>query len=107
MHLEQEGYENILTAENGQKAIEILHQGDNIKTVSLILCDIKMPNINGIDAVDAFKEIVPNTPVIVVTGYEDSEIEAYMNKKGIKGYLVKPVEKQKLITCVKRVIADG
>jgi YesN/AraC family two-component response regulator len=107
LHLEREGYENILTAENGQKAIEILNQGDNIKNVSLILCDIKMPNVNGMDAVDEFKKIVPDTPVIIVTGYEDSEIEAYMNKKGIKGYLVKPVEKQKLITCVNRVLADG
>jgi two-component system chemotaxis response regulator CheY len=107
LHLKREGYENILTAENGQKVIEILNQGDNIKTVSLILCDIKMPNVNGMDAVDKFKKIVPNTPVIIVTGYEDSEIEAYMNKKGIKGYLVKPVEKQKLITCVNKVIADG
>jgi two-component system invasion response regulator UvrY len=66
-----------------------------------------MPNINGIDAVDAFKEIAPNIPVIIVTGYEDSEIEAYMNKKGIKGYLVKPVDKQKLIACVSKVMADG
>ena len=86
--------------------MEVLRQGDNSKTVSLILCDIKMPNINGIDAVEAFREIAPNTPVIIVTGYADAEIATYMIKKGIKGYLVKPVEKQKLIKYVNRVLAD-
>lgn len=76
-------------------------------TVALILCDIRMPIIDGIEAVDSFKEMAPNIPVVVVTGYADSEIASFMNKKGIKDYLVKPIEKQKLIDCVKKFIAAG
>jgi YesN/AraC family two-component response regulator len=107
LHLEQEGFKEILTAENGEKGIEILCEGDNMDTVSLILCDIRMPIINGMVAADNFKEMAPNIPVVIVTRYADSEMAAFMKKKGIKDYLVKPVEKQKLVDCVKKVIVAG
>ena len=78
LHLEQEGFKEILTAENGEKGIEILCEGDNMDTVSLILCDIRMPIINGMVAADNFKEMAPNIPVVIVTGYADSKMAAFL-----------------------------
>lgn len=107
LHLEQEGYDTLLEAENGEEAIKILRSEDNMVFVSLILCDIRMPKVNGVEAIDFFKKEAPGIPVIVVTGYPDAELAAYLMKKGVKDYLVKPVEKQKLIDTVNKVIAEG
>ncbi len=107
LHLEQEGYENLLEAENGEVAIKVLREGDNMLSVSLILCDIRMPKVNGVEAIDFFKKEAPGIPVVVVTGYPDAELAAYLMKKGIKDYLVKPVEKQKLMDCVKAIFSAG
>lgn len=107
LHLEQEGYDTLLEAENGEEAIKILRSEDNMVFVSLILCDIRMPKVNGVEAIDFFRKEAPGIPVVVVTGYPDAELAAYLMKKGVKDYLVKPVEKQKLIDTVNKVIAEG
>lgn len=107
LHLEQEGYETLLEAENGEEAIKILRSEDNMVSVALILCDIRMPKVNGVEAIDFFKKEAPGIPVVVVTGYPDAELAAYLMKKGVKDYLVKPVEKQKLIDTVNKIIAEG
>ncbi|MCH8208621.1 MAG: response regulator [Nitrospinae bacterium] len=107
LHLEQEGYDNLLEAENGEEAIKILRSEDNMIQVGLILCDIRMPKVNGVEAIDFFKKEAPGIPVVVVTGYPDAELAAYLMKKGVKDYLVKPVEKQKLIDTVNKIVAQG
>ncbi len=107
LHLEQEGYANLLEAENGEEAIKILRQGDNMVAVAVILCDIRMPKVNGVEAIDFFKKEAPGIPVIVVTGYPDAELAAYLLKKGVKDYLVKPVEKQRLLECVNKAVTAG
>lgn len=107
LHLEQEGYDNLLEAENGEEAIKILRSEDNMIQVGLILCDIRMPKVNGVEAIDFFKKEAPGIPVVVVTGYPDAELAAYLMKKGVKDYLVKPVEKQKLLETVNKIVAQG
>ncbi len=107
LHLEQEGYDNLLEAKNGEEAIKILRSGNNMIQVGLILCDIRMPKVNGVEAIDFFKKEAPGIPVVVVTGYPDAELAAYLMKKGVKDYLVKPVEKQKLIDTVNKIVAQG
>ena len=107
LHLEHEGYDNLLEAKNGEEAIKILRSGDNMIQVGLILCDIRMPKVNGVEAIDFFKKEAPGIPVVVVTGYPDAELAAYLMKKGVKDYLVKPVEKQKLVDTVNRIVAQG
>lgn len=107
LHLEQEGYDTLLEAENGEEAIKILRSEDNMIQVGLILCDIRMPKVNGVEAIDFFKQEAPGIPVVVVTGYPDAELAADLMKKGVKDYLVKPVEKQKLIDTVNKIVAQG
>jgi two-component system chemotaxis response regulator CheY len=107
LHLEQEGYQRVLTASDGEEAIRILRQGDNLTGIGLILCDIRMPKINGVEAIDYFKKEAPGIPIIVITGYPDTELAVSLMKKGVKDYLVKPVEKEKLLEMVDSVVAAG
>ena len=59
----------ILEAEDGEKAIECLK--DNPLTVDVIICDVRMPKINGVEAVAYFRREFSGTPVIVLTGFPD------------------------------------
>ena len=106
MHLESAGY-NILEAVDGEDAIKSLREEDNMINVGVILCDIRMPKVNGIECIDFLRKEAPGIPVVVVTGYPDTEMAANLMKKGIKDYLVKPVEKSKLLDTVKEIISRG
>ena len=106
LQLEQKGF-NILEATNGQEAIDLLRSGDNMVNVGLILCDIRMPKVNGVECIDFLRREAPGVPVVVVTGYPDSDLATSLLKKGVKYYLVKPVEKEKLLAIVDQIVAAG
>jgi two-component system chemotaxis response regulator CheY len=106
LHLENEGF-SILEAENGEEAINTLREEDHMVNVGLILCDIRMPKVNGIECVDFLRKEAPGIPVVVVTGYPDTEMATALLKKGVKDYLVKPVEKKKLVDTVTQLVAAG
>ena len=104
LHLERTGYQ-VLEAENGQRAKEILQEGNNLTTVDVIITDIRMPKVNGLEIIDYFKEYVPDISVIVLTGFPDNKLSDQLIEKGVKRFLVKPVEKQTLLQTVAELIA--
>jgi len=106
LYLETEGY-NILEAENGEVGINILRSEDNMVNVGLILCDIRMPKINGVECVDFLKKEAPGIPVVMVTAFPDTEMAMSLLNKGVKDYLIKPVEKEKLLAVVNKIVAAG
>ena len=106
LQLEQRGL-NVLEAVDGQNAIDILRSGDNLINVGVILCDIRMPKVNGVECIQYIREQAPGIPIVVVTGYPDTELATELLKKGVKDYLVKPVEKEKLLAVVDAQIAAG
>ena len=106
LQLEQKGL-NVLEAVDGQNAIDILKSGDNMVNVGLILCDIRMPKVNGVECIDFLRKEAPGIPIVVITGYPDTELATRLMKKGVKDYLVKPVEKEKLMAVVDEQITAG
>jgi two-component system chemotaxis response regulator CheY len=106
LQLEAENY-NVIEAENGEEAIKLLRSEDNLMNCGLILCDIRMPKVNGIEYIDYLKEQAPGIPVVVITGYPDTELAVGLMNKGVKDYLVKPVESEKLMKVVNKLIAEG
>ncbi len=106
LHLESEGY-NVLEAENGEDGISVLRSEDNLINVGVILCDIRMPKVNGIECIDFLRKEAPGIPIVVVTGYPDTEMATNLMKKGVKDYLVKPVEKDKLLGTVNKLVSAG
>ena len=106
LQLEAENY-NVIEAENGEEAIKVLKSGDNLTNCGLILCDIRMPKVNGIEYIDFLKEQAPGIPVVVITGYPDTEMAVGLLNKGVKDYLVKPVESEKLMKVVNKLVAGG
>jgi two-component system, chemotaxis family, chemotaxis protein CheY len=97
----------ILEAGDGAEAIATMKQEDHMTNVGVILCDIRMPNVDGVECIDYLKAEAPGIPIVVITAFPDAELAASLMKKGIKEYLVKPVEKDKLIAIVDSLITAG
>ena len=105
-HLSESNYQ-IIEAENGQEGIDLLKSGDNLSNVGVILCDIRMPKVNGIECIQYIRQEAPGIPIVVVTGFPDTQMAVNLMNEGVKDYLVKPVEKEKLVATVDNLVAAG
>jgi len=76
----------ILLAEDGLQALKRLKQ--NI--ISLVVTDLKMPNMDGFELLAHIMEHYPDIPVIIITGYSTPEMEQLAHKGGAVGYIAKP-----------------
>lgn len=103
MTLEKAGYQ-VLEAEDGEKAIKILNTGENRMMLDVIICDIRMPKINGVEAITYFQKEYPRVPLIVLTGFPDTEMATSFLRSGVVDYLVKPVEGEKLKAAVAKAM---
>jgi len=101
--LSRVGYE-VVEAEDGEQAIRTLNSGDNPLMVDAILCDIRMPKVNGSEAIVYFRSQYPGVPVVVMTGYPDVELAVALMKQGVLDYLVKPVSREELLTVVRKAV---
>ena len=91
----------ILEAENVEQAINVLN--DNPISIDVIICDVRMPGVSGVEAVEIFQREFPTTPVIVLTGFPDVGLAVdFMKKKDVVDYLTKPVDKAELIATVEQ-----
>jgi two-component system chemotaxis response regulator CheY len=106
LQLEQHGL-HVLEAENGEEAIKIINSENNLVNLGMILCDIRMPKVNGVECIDYLIDNAPGIPVVVITGYPDTELAVDLMRKGVKDYLVKPIEKEKLLKVVDKTISAG
>jgi len=101
--LAKAGYD-VVAADDGETGIEAIGADDNPLMVDAIICDIRMPRINGLEAIAYFRRQYPSVPVIVLTGYPDIQLATDLLKQGVVDYLVKPVERNQLVTCVERAM---
>jgi two-component system chemotaxis response regulator CheY len=103
MTLEKAGYD-VIEAEDGEKAIQEVNAGENPLILDVIISDIRMPKINGVEAINYFQQQYPRVPLIVLTGFPDMEMATGFLKQGVVDYLVKPVEKEKLTSAVAKAM---
>ena len=103
LNLTRAGYE-VVEAEDGEQAIQALNSGDNPLMVDAVLCDIRMPKINGSEAIAYFRTQYPGVPVVVMTGYPDVELAVSLMRQGVLDYLVKPVSREELLTVVRKAV---
>jgi CheY-like chemotaxis protein len=94
---------NIIRAVNGQEAVDICINNPDI---DLVLMDIKMPVMNGFDALEEIKAIRPALIVIAQTAYSSSEDEEKILKAGFYGYITKPINREKLFEIIDDVFQN-
>ncbi len=92
---------NVLTASGGQEAMEILKE----KEVDLIIADMKMPKMDGLDVVIAGRKIRPGIPILLMTGYAVEERVQEALKMKASACLRKPFQITELETALQAVLS--
>ncbi len=93
------GYE-MLTALDGLQAMRLLRQ----KPVDLVVLDMKMPGVNGVEVLKYIRQSCPQTRVVVVTAY-DVQFQELVERLGVDAFLMKPFGVQALTRTVREVLA--
>lgn len=101
--LESFGY-TVLIAENGKVATELYRQHN--REVDLVLLDMIMPEMNGVETFQMLKKIRPDCKVIISSGYSnDSDLEL-LQKNGLAGFIQKPFHRKDLGLIIQRVLKE-
>jgi DNA-binding NarL/FixJ family response regulator len=95
------GYEVVGEAEDGQRAIEICRECGP----DLVLMDLSLPRMNGIEAADRIKEHCPRTIILALTVHLDDEYIAAAFQAGIDGYVLKDANRSEIIEAIQTVVA--
>jgi DNA-binding NtrC family response regulator len=102
MQLEEAGYE-VLAASQGQDALAVMEDA----TPSLVITDLKMPGISGLDLLRKLREAYPETTVIMITAFGTVSTAVEAMKAGAYDYITKPVDYEQLMLVVNRAMERG
>ena len=95
----------IIEANNGEDALQLLEQKDNLPDI--ILLDLNMPKINGIEFLKILKkdDVLKYIPTIILTTSNNQKdlLECY--KTGVAGYVIKPLKYEDYVTKIERLLA--
>ena len=98
-NLAGEGYQ-VLAASDAGQAIELLES----TTVDLVITDLKMPKVSGLDLVRHVRDNLRDTEIMMITGYPSIEGAVQAVKTGAEEYLPKPFTDEELISAVRRAL---
>ncbi len=93
----------IIHAANGAEAVELCK---SIENISLILMDIKMPVMNGIEATAHIKKFRAELPIIAVTAFAQTDDEYHILKAGCDEYMTKPVNPVELLASMNKYLKN-
>jgi two-component system chemotaxis response regulator CheY len=98
--LNKAGYE-VLEAEDGEKAIQIMERDTKAASVDTVICDLEMPHVSGSQTITYFSTHYPLIPLVILTGASDFVLTEVLSKQGITDYLIKPVSEKRLLEVVR------
>ena len=90
---EELGFEVACMAQNGKQALEQLE----LESIDLIITDIEMPVMNGLDFIKEVREKNRNVEIVILTAYDDFEYAKTAIRYGITQYILKPIEEKEVV----------
>jgi len=97
------GYDNIIEAENGIEAIEQFE----FEKPDLIILDIIMPALSGLETLKKIMKIDKKAKIIMITAVGQKSIMKECNGLGVKGYITKPFDEEKIKETVEKVLGPA
>lgn len=91
---------DVETTNNPSEALKLLTERD----YNLVISDLKMPGMDGIELFDELREIKPDVPVIIMTAYGSLETSEEAMKKGVADFITKPFRKDSILFTISRVL---
>ncbi|HNX97826.1 MAG TPA: response regulator [Candidatus Aminicenantes bacterium] len=102
--LEAAGYD-VLLSDNGRQALDtILAQQHNHQSIDLLITDILMFEMSGLELIEQFRLAFPETPILVITGFGSQGLKSQLLKRKGVGYLEKPFRPQTLLERVDELL---
>jgi len=99
--LKQTGYD-FVEASDAETTFQILRDRGN--EIGVVICDIKMPKVSGIDILERIRQEFDTLPVIVLSGLVDLNVAVEVMKKGAFDFLTKPIKKNDLILVIEKAL---
>lgn len=97
-------WENIYEAENGLQALEIC----GTTTIDLILLDIRMPGLNGIETVKEIKKFdAPRPRILILSQYDETSLVLNLLELGVHGFLHKSTSPNEVLDAMRAIVVDG
>ncbi|TDF99498.1 response regulator [Paenibacillus piri] len=97
--IESAGWENIHTAKDGEEAVHYMQK----QSFDLVISDIRMPGMDGMQLIQYMDVHSPHTKVILLTGYKDIEYAQEAIRFGVMDYLLKPASIESILKAINRV----
>jgi len=97
----EDDMEVVAEAGDGEQAVRLAAELD----LDIVIMDIALPKLNGIEATKQIKEISPHTAILVLTAYDDDEYVFALLEAGAAGYLLKDVSTDELVEAIRAVQA--
>ncbi|MBN1581985.1 MAG: GAF domain-containing protein [Anaerolineae bacterium] len=101
--LKRDGYDRVTGVSGGREGLDLLREGG----FDLLITDLNLPKIGGLDLLVALREFDPDISVIVITSYGTLETVVRALKLGVRDFLLKPFDHQELVFAVRRVLAQA
>lgn len=98
--LDSDGIDNVVQCQDGREVMDTLSKQD----FSVVVLDILMPHVSGWDLLPMIVANFPDLPVIIITAVDEVQTAVECMREGTFDYLVKPVDKSRLVTAVRRGI---
>ena len=89
-------------AKDGQESIELTR----LQRPDLVIMDVRMPKVNGLEATQTIKEELPTTKVLIWSAYEDPLVVSDAVRAGADGYVLKLSPVQELVDAIRGVLRD-
>jgi two-component system, NtrC family, nitrogen regulation response regulator NtrX len=90
-------------ASDGMQGLDLLKKNK----YDVVLCDIKMPKMDGIEVLDKIQETNPDTPVVMISGHGTIETAVEAIKKGAFDYIAKPLDLNRLLVTIRNAMEKG
>ncbi len=100
--LSRRNFEVCAEASNGKEAVEKVKE----MNPDLVVLDITMPELNGLDAARQIRTFAPNLPILILSVHKSRQVVEEAKKIGVKGYVTKGDAIQKLLLAVDTVLQD-
>ena len=102
-----ENFKILFSAENGKAFLEKMMEARKMITPDVVLMDIDMPVMNGIEAIAKAKDIYPNTKFLMLTVFDDDDKIFEAIKAGANGYLLKDEPVEKIKDAIRNLLDDN
>lgn len=95
-------FKEVFVANDGLIGLELFKE----HLPNIVMTDIQMPHLNGLDMARSIKEIAPNVPIVVATAFNEEQYFLKAIENGIDSFLLKPIDKEKLFQAIHKNITQ-